>query len=291
MTEQKYPVIDFDAALNKLLSHSMAITDLPALISELGSNIPGYFHNKYEGGLRLQQVPNELSQLSASLLQRFAGTKVRYLEVGVGSCGTLIFLGHLFAKHGGVLVPSAIDDFSYTSEGRLLDQRCRVRWCEKNLGLRFLETDSSSQRSVEAWFGNNSYDLILIDADHSFEGCLVDFLTYLPHLDRNGVLLFHDVTSSSCAGVGEVYKFAESYFETHQLFSESNNCGIGLLTKWKRKEPSALDIAGLCRKHIRSLSTRGISYQDDSISVKRLVWKRLKQKIKLSLYSLSGVSK
>ena len=287
-TATTYPVISFDIALNKLKSHSMATADLSDLISELGSNCPAYFHHKFGGGLRLQQVPRELSELSVYLLQRFAGKKIRYLEVGIGSCGTLIFLDYLFRKNGISFIPSAIDDFSYTSAGHLSDQRARVQWCEENLGLKFLEYDSS-QQAVATWLGDNRYDLILIDADHSFEGCLVDFLTYLPHLDHTGVLLFHDIRSSACPGVGEVYEFAKESFVTSRVFSESNTCGIGLLDAWNGDLPSAVEVSRVTQKHIRSLhqiskkEIADIRDQGYGISVKRLAWRRLKQRIKQAL--------
>ena len=267
------PAIDFDTALKRLTSSDLAIADLSGIIGELGSNNPGYFHNGFEGGLRLQQVPNELSQLSAYLLQRFAGKQVRYLEVGVGSCGTLIFLSYLFRKHGIEFIPSAVDDFSYTSGGLLTDQRSRVQWCQDNFNLNFLECDSS-QRNVQAWLGDKRYDLILVDADHSFEGCLVDFLTYLPHLERSGVLLFHDIQACSNA-VGEVYEFAKSFFSTSAEFAELNTCGIGLLDGWKGEMPSAVAVARIMQKRLRD--------QANAFSIRRPVWQRIRQKLSRAL--------
>jgi Methyltransferase domain len=269
------PVIDFDAALNMLKSNGMAPADLCNLISELGSTNPAYFHNKFEGGLRLLQVPAELSQLSAYLLRRFAGKKIRYLEVGVGSCGTLIFFGHLFRKHGIDFIPSAVDDFSYTSGGLLTDQRARVQWCKENLGLNFLECDSS-QGSVERWLGDNRYDLILIDADHTFEGCLVDFLTYLPHLEHTGILLFHDITICRNA-VGEVYEFAKNAFSTSMDFTESNTCGIGLLEGWKDELPSSVAVARVMQSRFRA--------QASAFLVRRSLWQRLRQKLRRHLFT------
>jgi len=275
--------IDFDTALSKLTESRMSVGELDELINNLGAIRPEYFHHKYEGGLCLQQVPGELSAASARLLDRFSGQDIRYLEVGVGSCGTLIYFAHLFQKHGIGFIPFAVDNFAYTSF--LANQRTRVHWCEKNLGLQFLDGDST-QQNVRTWMGERRFDLILVDGDHSFEGCLIDFLTCLPHLERNGVFLFHDVRSQLCPGVGKVYDFAKRYFQDQKVFSHSSTCGIGMMEDWNGELPSSVDVARLCREHIKSLQldhARKMSERDIegvSLSVKRLAWKRLKQKAK-----------
>jgi hypothetical protein len=35
-------------------------------------------------------------------------------------------------------------------------------------------------------------DLLLIDGDHSYEGCRSDFENYMPHVAEDGLVLFHD---------------------------------------------------------------------------------------------------
>ena len=42
---------------------------------------------------------------------------------------------------------------------------------------------------------NSVFDLIFIDADHTYEGVKSDFNNYLPMLSEGGVLGFHDVES------------------------------------------------------------------------------------------------
>jgi len=59
--------------------------------------------------------------------------------------------------------------------------------------------------SVEAaatWTGE--IDLLLIDADHTYEGALADLDGWVPHLKRGGVLIMHDYTEKA-AGVAEAF--------------------------------------------------------------------------------------
>lgn len=52
-------------------------------------------------------------------------------------------------------------------------------------------------------FENESFDLILIDADHSYEGVYNDINAYLPKLKPGGELLFHDYGCGMWTGVKE----------------------------------------------------------------------------------------
>lgn len=52
--------------------------------------------------------------------------------------------------------------------------------------LRKLTSEAASD------FDDNSIDLLLIDADHTFDGVSADYTNYLPKLAPNGVILFHD---------------------------------------------------------------------------------------------------
>jgi hypothetical protein len=206
----------------------MEVTTLDVLISKLGSNAPEYFLHEYGGGLELQQVPKELSDLSRYLLERLAGRNVNYLEVGIGSCATLIFLSEFLNRHNINVTLSAVDNFDYYKKGQLEQQKARVEWCVENLGLTFFNCDSSTS-AIDSFLINQVFDVILVDGDHSYEGCLLDLATCLPFLKEGGILILHDVTSLACPGVGRVYEFAKKYFKSFTTISHSATCGIGIL--------------------------------------------------------------
>lgn len=50
-------------------------------------------------------------------------------------------------------------------------------------------------------FENESFDLILVDADHSYEGAISDIHNYWPKLRKNGIMVFHDFGGSAWPGV------------------------------------------------------------------------------------------
>lgn len=48
---------------------------------------------------------------------------------------------------------------------------------------------------------DNYFDLIHIDADHTYEGVKADILNYLPKLKKGGFICFHDYARDSLPGV------------------------------------------------------------------------------------------
>lgn len=51
-------------------------------------------------------------------------------------------------------------------------------------------------------------DLLLIDADHSYEGCKKDIANWYPLMARGGVMLFHDYDKTSPGVIQAVNEFA-----------------------------------------------------------------------------------
>ena len=109
-----------------------------------------------------QQKPWELERLGDLILER--GLK-NALEVGTYAGGTAWFLREL-----GLAV-TAID-------------RRPQRRVE---GVRYVVGDSAEVRLHGSW------DLILIDADHSYEGVKADWERFWPMVNPGGVLAFHDI--------------------------------------------------------------------------------------------------
>ena len=70
---------------------------LEEFLGTVGSSSPEYFGQKYSGGLSTQQVPSELAEL-IRYLQIYQPRPDAYLEVGIGSCGTLILLAEFWAR-------------------------------------------------------------------------------------------------------------------------------------------------------------------------------------------------
>jgi predicted O-methyltransferase YrrM len=74
-------------------------------------------------------------------------------------------------------------------------------------------------------FENESFDVILIDADHSYEGVYGDICAYLPKLKKDGYLTFHDYGCGMWTGVKQACDQAESENKI-QFVTQSNRIGI-----------------------------------------------------------------
>lgn len=221
--------LSFDDALRRL--DAAPLIPGPPLVDTirgLGANNAAYFRNSVEGGLELQQVPEELDRLADDLLTRFRDRPVRYLEIGVGGCATLIFLSRLWARHGITASLTAVDNLDYQRRGLVAAQQMRIDWCIGHLGLEFADLDTRTP-DFQRWLTGRQFDVILVDGDHSFAGCLWDTVSCARALAPGGVLVLHDVTSQACPGVGEVFAVAQSVASAAHVFSAADTCGIGVL--------------------------------------------------------------
>lgn len=221
--------LTFEDAVRRL--DAAPLTPGPALVETiraLGANNAAYFRNNIEGGLELQQVPEELDRLADYLLTRVSHRPLRYLEVGVGGCATLIFLSRLWARHGVTASLTAVDNLDYQRRGLVATQRRRIDWCLEHLGLAFADLDTRTP-DFQRWLTGQQFDVILVDGDHSFSGCLWDTVTCAGALAPNGVLILHDITSRACPGVGDVFAVARSVAHGAHVFSAAETCGIGVL--------------------------------------------------------------
>jgi predicted O-methyltransferase YrrM len=68
-----------------------------------------------------------------------------------------------------------------------------------------------SQRGEFTEIRPGGYDLLLIDGDHSYDGCLADLTNWWPGLAAGGSVLLHD-----CYHGSEVQEAAATFFARHQ---------------------------------------------------------------------------
>jgi predicted O-methyltransferase YrrM len=74
-------------------------------------------------------------------------------------------------------------------------------------------------------FENESFDIILIDADHSYDGVYGDINTYLPKLKKDGHLIFHDYGCGMWTGVKQACDQAVSENKI-EFLSQHNRVAI-----------------------------------------------------------------
>lgn len=172
------------------------------------------------------QIPEELADFILELKRRQQdGQKLnRMLEVGFAAGITNTILNKFFNFDQIV----AIDSFNGPAYGQILWANLRF----KNLTL--VCGDSSSERTIGIANALGLYDLIFIDADHSYEGVTRDVSTYAPMLADNGILAMHDIATEG-TGVPQAWRelLATGDWSTREFVCDAYQrpFGIGLAVR------------------------------------------------------------
>jgi predicted O-methyltransferase YrrM len=91
------------------------------------------------------------------------------------------------------------------------DARLRRVLADHEVGANVHLLVGDSQRGEFTEIAPGSYDLLLIDGDHSYDGCLADLASWWPGLATGGSVLLHD-----CYHGSAVQEAAEAFFAQHQ---------------------------------------------------------------------------
>jgi len=162
-----------------------------------GCDSLGHFGNHYtfEGGLSLQQNPDEFAALTL-----FLGEHARhrlYMEIGSASGGACLFL----QREVGFDRLLSIDDGSHP----------RASEQDNNFGqipnlTRFIGDSHSvaAREFLAKHCGKASIDVAFIDGDHSYEGVKKDVEMTLPFCRKGALVLFHDTIA--CDDVNQIWK-------------------------------------------------------------------------------------
>jgi predicted O-methyltransferase YrrM len=179
--------------------------------------------------LKLQQIPKEYSQL-LDWLRKYRENNpnsINYLELGLGEGGSY-FINNLFLRPNKSI---AVDSLAYNqSEQEVIRRISKIKDIEPSP-----PSFSFHQKTTDVYFENLSgksfFDIIFIDADHSYEGVKKDYENSLKHLKPNGHLIFHDINSSHCPGFVKLWREIKN--DICIEFINSNVCGIGI---WQAPE-------------------------------------------------------
>lgn len=194
------------------------------LRNEAGSSNPDYFHAKATGGLKLQQVPEEYSELL--LLLKSRGIKT-YLELGIGNGGS--FVTACFFMQETLELGVAVDNLAYRNLG-IGQNEVEILNYINSVDTEALKHFVNS--STDGYFKSIDlklrYDCIFIDADHSYEGAKRDYDNALKHINKGGLIIFHDINSAACPGIMKLWQEVRQS-KTNWEFIASKTCGIGVI--------------------------------------------------------------
>ena len=178
-------------------------------------------------GTHLMQNPYEFADFIFALKkhEQKTGKKLRkFLEVGfsAGINNTLINKFFNFEEIVGV------DFFCSQINGATL----KASLTHKNITI--VAGDSTSKRVLDIVATLGKYDLIFIDANHTYEYVKKDFDNYKKFLNKGGVIGFHDVDCPDWPGIKKFWnelkrsgKYAQQEFVCRDYLLQY---GIGMLT-------------------------------------------------------------
>jgi len=199
------------------------LAEITDFILDSGSDNLPTFGGSYEGGIHLQQCPDEIAPCLVELLK--SKDEIRnYLEIGSAAGGSCFIFNHFFPLEKIVL----IDDNKHWKHQLRAETLNGINYRE----LIGRSDDEAVVKSVTDM--DTLFDLIVVDGDHSYQSVKVDVSLYLPLLRPGGFLFLHD-TVYAPNGDGRVMRelVAQGDMEliAEYVSPEGPKCGIGLLRK------------------------------------------------------------
>lgn len=189
------------------------------------------------GFLRPMQNTSEITQL-ARRVQEWQPRRV--LEIGTARGGTL----YLFCQNSSadaVIVsldlPFGINGGGYP-EWKAPIYQSFARPGQELILIRGDSHQESSRQQVLDAAGDAPFDLIMIDADHRYEGVKRDFELYAPLVAENGVIVLHDVLPNRFDAEIQVDRFwqeLKATYETEEIVEnpDQGNMGIGIVRNFQ----------------------------------------------------------
>lgn len=164
------------------------------------------------------EVAQDMWELERLLAIAGAHKPDRVLEVGVWHGGTL---QHWLRMAGHV---TAVDDTMFeTDEWQ--------EWAQSSgASLNLIQGDSHSADVVEQARKDGPYDLVFIDADHTYDAVKADWENYGPMCAPGGLVVFHDIAERPEYGVAQLWAELRPGRRTLAIWAgAAAYCGIGVV--------------------------------------------------------------
>jgi cephalosporin hydroxylase len=158
-----------------------SVEEIERFVLAAGSDSIAVFKGAFEGGVHIQQVPDEIAPCIKAMVDS-GETMKSLLEIGSAAGGTTFLLNHFFGLENIVL----IDDNrhpKHTLRPQILE------------GIERKEIIGNSRDQAVIDQIEGQFDVLIIDGDHSYEGVTADIGNYLPFLRDRGFLVLHDTAT------------------------------------------------------------------------------------------------
>jgi len=176
----------------KLLAEFGFNDENPNELPELMLNSPGL-------GLRIWQYPCQFAPYMGWLASKASMVR-SYLEIGTRHGGTFVVQAEMLRRMNPRFVRAVAVD--------LIDQPSLLTEFE------YRQEDTRSD-SFKAWVGDQFFDVVFVDGDHSYEGVKDDAEATVGHCN---IQVFHDISSDSCPAVRQYWlEHRDKYSQTHDF--------------------------------------------------------------------------
>ncbi|KPK97176.1 MAG: hypothetical protein AMJ95_10495 [Omnitrophica WOR_2 bacterium SM23_72] len=166
---------------------------------------PDEFYPFMGHGLYLWQYPNQFSKYLVHLSQFKIDT---YLEIGVNQGGSFIMTTEYLKRFNKLKYAIAVDikSFPIITEYRNM-----------NPLVNYMLVDTRSAAFKELIKNHPGFDLVLIDGDHTEEGCRNDFEIIK---DKANIFVLHDIVDDFLPGVRKVWNEIKGSYADEYVFFE-----------------------------------------------------------------------
>ena len=197
----------------------MTVQEIETFVKEAGTEISKDFCGTVLGGIHCQQIPDEISRCIKYLMDNAAIKS--YLEVGAAAGGTTYLVNH-FLKPEMIVV---IDDNQHPNSHKRQETLQGIRRVE----IIGHSGAGKTTETLEQIMRGEQFDLVFIDADHTYANCKRDTMLYKQYLKVGGYLLFHDSALDYCGVKRVVWETKQDdRMEFIEEFASLDNPPLGL---------------------------------------------------------------